>query len=159
METEPENWITIASTEKGKFPNLSLSYLYIACFHCADPLCIPACPANAIDKREDGVVVVDREACLGNVQCDASCKTACPYDIPQFGPELDAKMQKCDLCLERWAQKKKPVCVEGCPMRALDAGLLDELKAEYGDIKKAEGFTYSEKAMPSIVFKPKQQQT
>lgn len=155
METEPENWIRIVPIEKGTFPDLSLSYLYITCLHCDDPPCIPACPAKAIAKREDGIVVVDREACLGNMECDTFCRTACPYDAPQFGPEPDAKMQKCDLCLERWTQGKKPVCVEGCPMWALDAGPLDDLKAKYGDTREAEGFIYSEKAMPPIVFRPR----
>jgi len=83
------------------------------------------------------------------------CKDVCPYDVPEFGAEEKPKIQKCDLCLERWAEGKKPICVEACPMRALDAGSLDELKAKYGDIQDTEGFVYSEKAMPSVVFKPK----
>ena len=82
------------------------------------------------------------------------CKEACPYSAPQFGPEPNAKIQKCDFCLERWAEGKKPICVDACPMRALDAGPLDELKTKYGDIKEVEGFTYSTKATPAIVFKP-----
>ncbi len=156
--TEPENWIRLTAIEKGKFPDLSLSYLFSTCLHCAAPLCLPACLVGAISKRqEDGIVVVDREACLGSASCDGACQKACLCDAPQFGPEPDAKMQKCDLCLERWAEKKKPICVESCPMRALDAGLLDELKVKYGDIREAEGFSYSEEAMPSIIFKSKQQ--
>ncbi len=84
------------------------------------------------------------------------CRDVCPYDVPQFGAEAYAKMQKCDLCLERWSENKKPICVEACPMRALDAGPLEELKAKYGDIREVEGFVYSEQLKPSIVFKPKQ---
>jgi anaerobic dimethyl sulfoxide reductase subunit B (iron-sulfur subunit) len=83
------------------------------------------------------------------------CLEACPYDAPQFGAEESAKMQKCDLCLERWAEHKKPICVDACPMRALDAGPIKELRAKYGDIKEAEGFVYSEKLTPTIAFKPK----
>ncbi len=158
LGSEPENWIRVFCQEHGKFPKLFMAYLAQPCLHCADPPCIPACPVGAITKREeDGIVVVDREVCLGNGSCDGFCQTACLYDAPQFGAEPGAKVQKCDLCLERWAEEKKPICVEACPMRALDAGLLDELKAKYGDIREAEGFVYSEKAMPSIVFKPKQQ--
>ena len=156
LGSEPANWIRLTAIEKGKFPDLSLTYLFITCLHCADPLCVPACPAGAITKREeDGIVIVDREACLGNTNCDGACQAACPYDAPQFGPEPDAKVQKCDLCLDRWAEGKKPICVEACPMRALDAGPLIELKAKYGDIQEAEGFVYSEEAKPSIVFKLK----
>jgi hypothetical protein len=42
-------------------------------------------------------------------------------------------------------------------MRALDAGPIKELKTKYGDIKTAEGFAYSEKVGPSIIFKLKRQ--
>ena len=50
---------------------------------------------------------------------------------------------------------KKPICVSGCPMRALDAGPIDELKAKYGAVETAESFTYIEAQKPSVVFKPK----
>lgn len=152
----PASWIRVISNEKGKFPNPSLSYLFRTCLHCAVPSCVPACPVGAITKRkEDGIVVIDREDCLGNVSCDGACQEACPYIAPQFGAEPEAKMQKCDLCLERWAHKEEPICVEACPMRALDAGPMDELKVKYGNVRQAEGFIYSEDAMPSIVFKAK----
>jgi anaerobic dimethyl sulfoxide reductase subunit B (iron-sulfur subunit) len=64
-------------------------------------------------------------------------------------------MQKCDLCLDRWAERKKPICVNSCPMQAIDAGPLAELRAKYGDIRETEGFAYHEELVPSITFKPK----
>ncbi len=154
----PASWIRITETERGKFPDVFVSYLFTPCFHCADALCLKACPVDAIAKRkEDGVVIVDREACLGGEKCKFGCRTACPYDVPQFGVESNPKMQKCDLCLERWTEGKKPICVGACPMRALDAGLMEELKTRYGDIQEAEGFVYSRKVLPSVVFKPMRQ--
>ncbi len=48
-----------------------------------------------------------------------------------------------------------PDCVEACPVRALDAGPLDELKKKYGDGREVEGFTYSKRTQPAVVFKPK----
>jgi len=83
------------------------------------------------------------------------CKDACPYSAPQFADEEKTKMQKCDLCIERWPNNQKPICVEACTVRALDAGPLDELTATYGEIRSACGFTYSPIAEPSIVSKPK----
>ena len=110
---------------------------------------------NAITKRkEDGIVLVDREACLGYDKCNA-CLEACPYRSTQFGAEANGKMQKCDICASRWAEGKKPICVDGCPMRALDAGPMDELKKKYGVIQEAEGFGFVAKTGPSAVFKPK----
>ncbi|MFC1864551.1 FAD-dependent oxidoreductase [Chloroflexota bacterium] len=83
------------------------------------------------------------------------CKDVCPYNAPQFDKEEKAKMQKCDLCLERWADNKKPICVEACPVRALDAGPLDELRTKYGDVRDAHDFAYSLTIEPSITNKPK----
>ena len=83
------------------------------------------------------------------------CKDVCPYSAPQFAAEEKAKMQKCDLCVDRWAENKKPICVEACPVRALDAGPIEQLEAKYGQIKDAYGFVYSATVEPSIVNKPK----
>jgi len=83
------------------------------------------------------------------------CKDACPYSAPQFAVEEKAKMQKCDLCYERWDGGQKPICVEACPPRALDAGPMEELTSKYGKIKDAVGFVYSDVIEPSIVNKPK----
>ena len=92
--------------EKGTFPDLFVAFLTTSCYHCEEPLCLPACPASAISKREDnGVVVIDREACLGHDECGL-CLEACPYDAPQFGDEVNAKMQKCDLCIDRLKEGK-----------------------------------------------------
>ena len=152
----PAKWMRVLYNESGKAPEVSVSHLIAPCYHCASPICLPACPVTAISKRkEDGIVVVDTEACLGNVKCRVACLKACPYDAPQFGPEPDAKMQKCDFCLGRWLEKKKPVCVEACPTRAVDAGPLDELEARYGKLREADGFVYSKKTIPSIVFRAK----
>jgi len=114
---------------------------------------------EAITKREsDGFVVVDREKCLGNRECHSLCLNACPWDIPQFGPEENAKMQKCDFCLERLERGQQPICVEACPMYALDIGPLDKLKAKYEDTVEAEGFRYSQRFKPAVTFKPKQRE-
>ena len=151
----PASWLRIKTVEKGKYPDLFVSFLPIACYHCLQPACVSACPAGAITKREeDGIVTVDRETCLGRDSCQL-CLEACPYDAPQFGSEENAKMQKCDLCIDRWAEGKKPVCVDGCPMWALDAGPLDELRVKYFGVRDTESFVYSEDLIPSITFKPK----
>ena len=152
----PINWIRVKSIEKGKFPNLFLAYLTISCNHCADPPCVKACPTNAIVKREkDGIVVVDREKCIGKDDCGFKCLKVCPWDSPQFSNELNSKMEKCDLCLDRLEKEQQTICVEACPMYALGVGSIEELQKKYGNNIKAEGFLYNDKIKPSIIFKPK----
>ncbi|MFA4835654.1 MAG: 4Fe-4S dicluster domain-containing protein [Dehalococcoidia bacterium] len=151
----PASYIRISTVEKGRYPDVSVHSMFGSCYHCAEPACVAACPVGAITKRaEDGIVVVDRETCLGKGKCDL-CRQVCPYDAPQFGAEPNARMQKCQFCLDRLAENKQPICVGACIMQALDAGPIEQLKAKYGDIIQAEGFSYSEKAVPSIVFNPK----
>jgi anaerobic dimethyl sulfoxide reductase subunit B (iron-sulfur subunit) len=152
----PSSWRRIVTVENGKFPDLFVAFLSTSCHHCANPPCVAACPVGAITKREeDGIVVVDRELCLGRDACHL-CGETCPYDAPQFGAEEDAKMQKCDLCQDRLVEGKLPICVAGCPMRALDAGPIEELRKKYCSTQEAAGFDYSSNAQPSVVFKPKQ---
>ena len=151
----PVFWRRVTVREEGRYPDVSVTFFSGSCYHCAEPICEKACPVDAIKKRkEDGIVVVDRERCLGRAQCGA-CKNVCPYDAPQFGTEPDASMEMCNLCLERWGEGKKPICVQACPMRALDAGSLDELASRYGGTHEAPGFSFSETTRPSVLFKPK----
>ncbi len=156
LGTEPANWLRVVELETGSYPNLSVSYIALPCLHCAQPSCLEACPVGAFSKRlEDGAVVVDRQKCLGKDECGMLCQLTCPYQAPQFGTEANAKVQKCDLCLERWAEGKLPVCVAACPMRALDAGGLEELRQKYGSGRQAVGFAYSTDTLPCVVLKAK----
>ncbi len=144
----------IEEAQRRRFPDVSVTFLRRHCYHCAEPACVPACPAGAIEKsRDNGIVIVEREACMGREACGASCFTACPYEVPQFGADRNAGMDKCDLCLERWREGRKPVCVEACPMRALDAGPMAELERTYGTLRETEGFTYDDTCRPSVIFK------
>jgi len=112
---ESINWIKIRIVEKGRYPDIHLSYLFSTCLHCSEPLCAKACPASAINKRaEDGIVFVDDNKCSGRRSCKSACLKACPYSAPQFGFDDNAKMQKCDLCLDRWLENKMPICVNAC---------------------------------------------
>ena len=148
--------IQVTYMEKGKFPNLFMAYMVNTCFHCANPPCIQACPAEAISKRvEDGLVTVDRKKCL---KChEPFCLDACPYDSPKIINGENKEMQKCDFCLGRINKGKQPICVAACPMRALDYGDIEKLAGIKGDIREAPGFNYLSEVKPNILFKPRRQ--
>ena len=66
----PASWLRVSTTEKGTYPNLFMAFNANLCYHCENAPCVTACPAEAITKREeDGIVVVDREKCVGRDQC------------------------------------------------------------------------------------------
>lgn len=115
----PISYRRVVATEQGRYPDVRVRFRSVACDHCEDPPCISVCPVGAILKRPDGIVLVDSERCLGRDACGGGCLAACPQGAPQFGAEPHAKMQKCDLCLDRLLAHKGPICVEACPTRAL----------------------------------------
>ena len=153
IEDTAVSWRRVIETETGAYPGVQLSYVSLSCCHCAAPACADACPVEAIAKRpEDGIMTVDREACLGS-GCGA-CKDACPWSVPQFAGTGDDKMQMCTFCLDRLQQGKKPACVAACPLYALDAGPMDELQQKYVSAKNAPGFAPAATG-PSLIFKPR----
>lgn len=124
-------------------------YLSIACNHCSEPACTKVCPSGAMRKREDGFVVVDTETCIG---CKY-CSMACPYGAPQYNAEK-GHMTKCDGCYERVADGKQPICVESCPLRALEFGPIEELRAKYGVLAEVAPLPAAALTKPNIVIKP-----
>ncbi|QIM63070.1 dimethylsulfoxide reductase, chain B [Pasteurellaceae bacterium Orientalotternb1] len=123
-------------------------YLSISCNHCDNPACASVCPSGAMHKREDGFVVVNQDVCIG---CKY-CSMACPYGAPQFD-DRKGRMTKCDGCFERVEEGKKPMCVESCPLRALDLLPIDELKAKYGEIKDVAPLPPSHFTQPNIALR------
>lgn len=141
----------VSTIEEGKFPDVDVNNISLSCVHCQNPSCISACPTGAIKKREsDGVVYADKDECLTNCMI---CKDACPYDVPRFDEGGNSSIELCDFCKDRLDDGKQPICVEACPMRALDCGPLREMESKHGTKRDAKGFVYSEENHPSIVFK------
>ncbi|MFV0333938.1 MAG: DMSO/selenate family reductase complex B subunit [Tropicimonas sp.] len=125
-------------------------YSSIACNHCADPACTQVCPTGAMAKHaENGLVIVNEDLCIG---CK-SCAMACPYGAPQYDA-VKKHMTKCDGCQSRVSAGQKPVCVEACPLRALDFGPIDELRAEHGTLAAVAPLPEESYTQPSIVIKP-----
>jgi anaerobic dimethyl sulfoxide reductase subunit B (iron-sulfur subunit) len=98
-----------------------------SCNHCERAICMEVCPTRAIQKREDGIVLIDEKRCVG---CEY-CSWACPYDALQYDMNT-GRMSKCTLCYDEVDIGKAPACVSACPLRVLDFGNLHELKEKYG---------------------------
>ncbi|MEF9879610.1 MAG: 4Fe-4S dicluster domain-containing protein [Clostridia bacterium] len=96
-------------------------FISTSCMHCAEPSCMKVCPAGAISKDGNGIVVVDKDVCIG---CKY-CFHACPYEVPRYD---SVSMDKCDCCLEAGvAVGDDPYCVRACKFGALKFGPLSEL--------------------------------
>ena len=111
----------------------------ISCMHCTDAPCIAVCPVSCIYQTDIGVVLHNKDTCIG---C-GYCFYACPFGAPQY-PQANnfgsrGKMDKCTFCAggpetdgseaefekygrNRIAEGKLPLCAEMCSTRALLAG-------------------------------------
>ena len=105
----------------GEFPHLHASFEPEQCHHCASPSCVRVCPTGASYQREDGLVLVDADDCIG---C-GYCIIACPYDARFFNQQTRVA-DKCTMCAHRVDAGKLPACVETCPTKVRTLGDLEE---------------------------------
>jgi Fe-S-cluster-containing dehydrogenase component len=124
------------------------------CLHCQDAPCVEVCPVQATYHREDGLVIMDYDRCIG---C-RYCEVACPYDarkfnwaertdvnpyIPTWGEaEVPRRprgvVEKCTFCVHRIDaglaaglmpgidRDATPACVNACPVGARVFGNLKD---------------------------------
>ncbi|MGE5362253.1 MAG: 4Fe-4S dicluster domain-containing protein [Bacteroidales bacterium] len=83
------------------------------CNHCANPPCVQVCPVGATFSTKDGVVLVDKDYCIG---C-RYCIQACPYGARYLDPRTYTA-DKCTFCYHRVTKGLAPACVEVCPTGA-----------------------------------------
>jgi anaerobic dimethyl sulfoxide reductase subunit B (iron-sulfur subunit) len=141
------NWV---EQDNVLVPNQVYSYsVSTACMHCEEPICADVCPTEAIYKRDDGIVLIDDQRCIG---C-RSCEWACPYAAPTFREDLGV-MTKCNFCYDLLDVGQPPMCVAACVMRCLDFGELDELRAKYGDLAEMAPLPSASYTKPSFVLTP-----
>ncbi|MFN2160188.1 MAG: sulfate reduction electron transfer complex DsrMKJOP subunit DsrO [Anaerolineales bacterium] len=132
------------------------------CLHCQHAPCVEVCPVQATYHREDGLVVMDYDRCIG---C-RYCEVACPYDarrfnwqaplyenpyVPTWGvPEVDRRprgvVEKCTFCIQRIDKgleagkmpgvdyEATPACVNVCPVDARIFGDLNDPESEISNI-------------------------
>ena len=80
------------------------------CNHCDNAPCVQVCPVGATFTTKEGVVLVDKDYCIG---C-RYCIQACPYGA-RFLDQRTGTAEKCTFCYHRLAKKLQPACVEVCP--------------------------------------------
>ena len=85
----------VVTLKDGESGEKSIS---VACMHCTDAPCAAVCPVDCFYTTPDGIVLHDKDLCIG---C-GYCFYACPFGAPQF-PEENAfgargKMDKCTFC-------------------------------------------------------------
>ena len=104
---------------KFEFEQAFMFYLPRICEHCLNPSCVSACPSGAMYKREeDGIVLVDQDACRGW----RMCVTGCPYKKVFFNHNT-GKAEKCTMCYPRIEAGQPTICSETCVGRLRYLGL------------------------------------
>ena len=132
------------------------------CLHCQHAPCVEVCPVQATFVRDDGIVVMDYDRCIG---C-RYCEVACPYDARKFNweertdeneytptwgiPEVERRprgvVEKCTFCIHRIDaglanelmpgvdREATPACVNVCPVGARTFGDLRDEESEIAHV-------------------------
>jgi len=114
-------WNRMIVGETGKYPTVTKQMYPVLCNHCQEAACVKVCPSGATTRREDGIVIIDYDKCVG---C-RYCVIACPYqqrtfyaddkkeyfpgqgltELEVIGKELyplqAGTVVKCNFCMER----------------------------------------------------------
>jgi Fe-S-cluster-containing dehydrogenase component len=117
------------------------------CNHCDNPPCVQVCPVGATFKSQDGVVLVDKDYCIG---C-RYCIQACPYGARYLDPRT-ATADKCTFCYHRITKGLLPACVEACPTGARVFG---EVKTLASPLRRMMRMSKLSVLKPSLNTEPK----
>ena len=122
MPRHGHKWINILQKERGQVPMIDVAYVPTMCNHCDDAPCMKADKLGAIEKRADGIVIIDPVKAKGHKHL----VEACPYghiwwneelELPQLWP-FDAHL------LDRgWQQTRRQ---QSCPTGAMRALKVDD---------------------------------
>ncbi|MDO8567153.1 MAG: 4Fe-4S dicluster domain-containing protein [Dehalococcoidales bacterium] len=141
-----EQWIEVFTK---KLAGGGTYFMPAPCYQCENAPCVNVCPVAATYHDSNGVVLIDHRRCIGCRMCMA----ACPYQrrffnwgTPKLPPEaamaeyspiypvpaVKGTVIKCMFCAHMLENGRLPLCVSGCPMKALYIGDLNEDIASNG---------------------------
>lgn len=150
-----QNWIKIHSMKDSE--NAAPYWMPTTCMHCDEPPCVKVCPVDATFKRQDGIVLIDSDRCVGCRFCMASCpystrvfnweKPVLPahvehqhYNAETSLPQKKGTVGKCDFCPDMSRKGLLPHCVTACPNGVFFFGDMNEDSVSNG----TETFRFSE---------------
>ncbi|MEN0664974.1 nitrate reductase subunit beta [Caldifermentibacillus hisashii] len=114
------NVVKMEESIKTEFEDVFMMYLPRICEHCINAPCVSSCPSGAMYKRdEDGIVLVDQNAC----RAWRYCVTSCPYKKVYFNWKTN-KAEKCTLCFPRIENGQPTICSETCVGRIRYIGIM-----------------------------------
>ncbi len=149
------------------------------CFHCDNPPCVKVCPVDATFKRQDGLVLIDNDRCIGCKFCMAACPystrvfnwqepadqhVTVPYSPETSTPSKVGTVEKCDFCPDMVRQGMLPDCVTACPNGTFYFGDENEDTVTNGDetvslsqlLKDRSGYRFMEElgTQPRLYYLP-----
>ena len=148
----------VVEHEVGKYPDVQRFHVSMRCMHCGEPECLKVCPTGATALRDDGIVTVDADKCVGCRYCAVACpyqardflatdkrfypKGASVWEDKRYAEHQIGTMEKCDFCADRIDSGLEqgltpgkdidatPVCVNSCIGNALYFGDLNDPESE-----------------------------
>jgi molybdopterin-containing oxidoreductase family iron-sulfur binding subunit len=161
-------WGRVLMKEYGKYPTARKQIVPVLCNHCKEAPCVEVCPTGATNKREDGLVTVDYDQCVGCRYCMMACpygaryyyadedryfpnQSLTPLEEQGYGQYQAGTVVKCTFCAERIDRGKEeglevgkdrqatPMCVVACPASARHFGDLDDPSSDVSRLIKEKG--------------------
>jgi molybdopterin-containing oxidoreductase family iron-sulfur binding subunit len=140
----------VVRSSEGSYPDAKRIIRPMLCMMCENPPCVAVCPVEATYAREeDGIVVMEKEKCIGCKLCMDACPYEARYYIEEGGyfdtglneyeevayVDMPAKVvDKCDFCIQHSGDgTPEPVCVKACMAEARHFGELEEMRRLAGE--------------------------